>query len=126
LLAVPRTDPYVKNYLIRLLSQVGRDSGRQGRDVGLEDAAGTRARCDAFATRAMPIGLADCDDAFDGASIWLPRPRIVQDASSYQEPHNSPTSHGLPDLTIGQPRLAKESKGTKESKGRGVIYNKIG
>ena len=49
--AAPRTDPYVKNYLIRLLPLVGREIAHADRDGGFEVAASNDSQGTAFVTR---------------------------------------------------------------------------
>ena len=49
--AAPRTDPYMKDYLIRLLPLVGREIAHADKDGGFEVAVNTDSQGAAFVTR---------------------------------------------------------------------------
>ena len=63
--AAPGTDPYVTHSLIRLLPQVGRESGLSDRGGESLVAAGNGRQVDSFATKAKRLCHVDCDVAVD-------------------------------------------------------------
>ena len=68
--AAPRTDPYVKNSLIRLLPLVERETGLSDTDEGPSVAVGNERQDVPFVTMAKQHGLVDCDVAVDVARAW--------------------------------------------------------
>ena len=63
MLTAPRTDPYVKNYLIRLLPLVDRETAHWDMDVGCEAWGGDDAQANACgATSSVFVGCVDVID----------------------------------------------------------------
>ena len=70
MLTAPRTDPYAKYYLIRLLLLVERENDLSDTDEESWAAVSSDQRAVVFVPKAMLPGPSDCDDAVDGARAW--------------------------------------------------------
>ena len=87
MLAIPRTDPYVKNYLIRLLPRVDRENVLPDKGgVSLGEGGACEDAAEVVTMSKTSVGY---DGVFAATTVLRFRPRTVADVGGFQGPRNS-------------------------------------